>query len=82
MKFKEKLKMDMIPAVERMIVKEKNHILKLKERKKYIKKYSFFYFRSDSLIDEINEMIKNSEKYLNHYELRLIDYKNYVNENN
>lgn len=83
--FKQELKLNFIPAIERMIEKEKNHLSFLKSAEK---KFSGLPLIGNLLMNRyakfndfcVNEMIERSEKNLKMLELRLVDYKQYANQ--
>lgn len=80
-KFIEKMKHIIIPAVDDMIRKEKQHQIELENTLKKIRESGVFdtrRFFSDPPERLINEYLKRSKEYLKHYETRLKEYQEYV----
>lgn len=78
MTFKEDLINNFIPRVEIMLQKEKKHLSYLIEKQnKLNKKKKWYYFISNNNLKEIHMMILESQYMVQHFSLRLEEYKNY-----
>lgn len=83
-KFKQELKTDFIPAIERMIEKEKTHLAFLEkshEKMKGLPLISNFLMNRYAKFSKytIDDMIAYSEKHLFMLEKRLTEYQDYAN---
>jgi hypothetical protein len=65
-----------IPAVERMIEKEKEHLSNLKKTRKENGNFKFAFLGYD-----LDAAIKTSELYLTHYNARVKEYNDYMAAN-
>lgn len=72
--FIKKMKEMFIPAVERMVQKEKEHIESLRKSRRIMRDRNV----SHSFFPQIDSFIKESERMLEHYQMRLKQYKEYV----
>jgi DNA repair ATPase RecN len=77
MNFIDQMKNDFIPAIERMLEKERMHLVSLLHAKQKFEKRCY-----PEYVEEIKPMIDNSKQMVVHLEKRLNEYRDYVNNNN
>lgn len=80
--FKEDMEKVLIPAVEKMIEKEKAHLEFLKESKTTLSRFTFMWTKVPVFgCNNIDNMIKFGERELATMEARLSEYKQYIKNN-
>lgn len=72
MTFKEELNGSFIPSINKMLFKERRHLLSLLITKQKLAKRGYYLY-----VEEINIMIRRSKEMVMHFQKRLIEYTNY-----
>lgn len=77
--FKEKMLSEYIPAVERLLQNEKDHLQSMEKFKEKITKRRFFFFRK-RVTKTVDECIESSKNRVFYYEEALKKYVDYTNK--